>query len=78
MFNVSDSNSKILKLIRDSNGKISRLLGMFGMIVSMTVGFYLILSAGAIQSKLATFLVSLGMAAAFSGLTFKALLKSQR
>ena len=62
----------------DSNGKISRLMGIFGMIVSMTVGFYLIFSAGGTRSTVATFLVSLGMAAAFSGLTFKALLKSQR
>lgn len=58
--------------------RISKIAGFCGMVISITVAFYLIFPAGQAQSKTAMFLVSLGIALALSGLTFKALLKSQR
>ena len=62
----------------DMKDRISKIAGFFGMVVSITVAFYLIFPTGETQSKFAMFLVSLGIALALSVLTFKALLKSQR
>jgi hypothetical protein len=62
----------------DMKDRISKIAGFFGMVVSITVAFYLIFPAGQTQSKFAMFLVSLGIAISLSVLTFKALLKSQR
>jgi hypothetical protein len=62
----------------DMKDRISKIAGFFGMVVSITLAFYLIFPTGQAQSKIAMFLVSLGIALALSGLTFKALLKSQR
>ena len=62
----------------DMKDRISKIAGFFGMVVSITLAFYLIFPTGQTQSKFAMFLVSLGIALALSGLTFKALLKSQR
>ncbi len=62
----------------DMKDRISKIAGFFGMVVSITVAFYLIFPTGQTQSKFAMFLVSLGIAIALSILTFKALLKSQR
>jgi hypothetical protein len=68
MFNASSS----------LGDKISKIAGFFGMVVSITVGMYLIFPAGQTQTKTATFLFSVGIALFLSLLTFKALLKSQR
>ena len=62
----------------DVRDQISKIAGFCGMVISITVAFYLILSAGETQSKSATLIVSLGIGLALSGLSFKALLKSQR
>jgi hypothetical protein len=62
----------------DMKDRISKIAGFFGMVVSITLAFYLIFPTGQAQSKFAMFLVSLGIALALSGLTFKALLKSQK
>lgn len=62
----------------DMKDRISKIAGFFGMIVSITLAFYLIFPSGEAQSKFAMFLVSLGIAIALTVLTFKALLKSQK
>ena len=48
--------------------KILKIAGIAGMIISITTAFYLIFPAG--QSKVAVFLVSLGIALFLSYLTF--------
>ena len=58
--------------------QISKIAGFCGMVISITVAFYLIFPTGQAQSKFAMLLVSFGIAVALSVLTFKALLKSQR
>ena len=62
----------------DLKDRISKIVGFFGMVVSITVAVYLILPTGQTQSTFAMLLVSFGIAIALSVLTFKALLKSQR
>jgi hypothetical protein len=62
----------------DTRDAISKIAGFCGMVISITVAFYLIFPSGQAQSKVAMFLVSLGIAISLSVLTFKALLKSQR
>jgi hypothetical protein len=62
----------------DMKDRISKIAGFCGMVISITVAFYLIFPSGQAQSKVAMFLVSLGIAISLSVLTFKALLKSQR
>ena len=62
----------------DMKDRISKIAGLFGMIVSITLAFYLIFPSDGVQSKFAMFLVSLGIAIALTVLTFKARLKSQR
>jgi hypothetical protein len=69
---------QIMFKFHDMKDRISKIAGFFGMVVSMTVAFYLILPAGQAQSKFVMFLVSLGIGIALTVLTFKALLKSQR
>ena len=62
----------------DVRDQISKIAGFCGMVISITVACSLIFPVGQAQSKTATFLVSLGIGLALSGLSFKALLKSQR
>jgi len=62
----------------DMKDRISKIAGLFGMVVSITLAFYLIFPSDGAQSKFAMFLVSLGIAIALTVLTFKARLKSQR
>ena len=62
----------------DMKDRISKIAGLFGMVISITVAFYLIFPAGQTQSKFAMLLLSFAIAIALTVLTFKALLKSQR
>ena len=62
----------------DVRDQISKIAGFCGMVISITVAFYLIFPSGQAQSKAAMLLVSFGLAISLSVLTFKALLKSQR
>jgi hypothetical protein len=62
----------------DVRDQISKIAGFCGMVISITVAFYLIFPSGQTQSKFAMLLVSFGIGIALSVLTFKALLKSQR
>jgi hypothetical protein len=62
----------------DLRDRISKIAGICGMVISITLAFYLIFPSGQTQSKFAMLLVSFGIAIALSFLTFKALLKSQR
>ena len=62
----------------DVRDQISKVAGFCGMVISITVAFYLIFPSGQAQSKAAMLLVSFGIAISLSVLTFKALLKSQR
>jgi hypothetical protein len=62
----------------DVKDRISKIAGFCGMVISITVAFYLIFPSGQTQSKFAMLLVSFGIGIALSVLTFKALLKSQR
>ena len=62
----------------DVRDQISKIAGFCGMVISITVAFYLIFPTGQTQSKFAMLLVSFGIGIALSVLTFKALLKSQR
>jgi hypothetical protein len=62
----------------DTRDAISKIAGFCGMVISITVAFYLIFPSGQAQSKFAMLRVSFGIAISLSVLTFKALLKSQR
>jgi hypothetical protein len=62
----------------DVRDQISKIAGFCGMVISITLAFYLIFPSGQAQSKFAMLLVSFGIAISLSVLTFKALLKSQR
>jgi len=62
----------------DVRDQISKIAGFCGMVISITLAFYLIFPSGQAQSKFVMLLVSFGIANSLSVLTFKALLKSQR
>jgi len=62
----------------DLRDQISKIAGFCGMVISITLAFYLIFPKGQVQSEFAMVLVSFGIAIALSVLTFKTLLKSQR
>ncbi len=67
-------------LINDSmstTDKIMKIAGFIGMVVSITVAFYLIFSASAPDSKTAVFIVSLGSGLALGYLSFAIKQKSR-
>lgn len=76
--NIKPERMQTMFKFHDTKDRISKIAGFFGMVVSITVAFYLIFSAGEVQSKFAMFLFSVGIAVALSVLTFKARLKSQQ
>jgi|LakMenE01Jun11ns_1017448.scaffolds.fasta_scaffold9655636_2 hypothetical protein len=67
-------------LINDSmstTDKIMKIAGFIGMVISITVAFYLIFSASAPESKTAVFIFSLGSGLALGYLSFAIKQKSR-